>query len=76
MGDCCRLLSRVVATQSTDLLLVDDEIVLGLPDNAAWSEVRRAYRERVRMHHPDVGGDPRLFPCIQKAYQMLENRYM
>lgn len=31
--------------------------VLGIHSDAAWADVRRAYRERIRVHHPDRTAD-------------------
>jgi hypothetical protein len=42
--------------------------VLGLPATASESEVRRAYRERVKEAHPDHGGDEDEFRRIREAY--------
>lgn len=50
--------------------------VLGLTSTASWADVRKAYRDLAALHHPDQGGDPRLFKVIQKAYQQLESRYL
>jgi len=30
--------------------------LLEIPENAVWSEVMRAYREKARIYHPDKGG--------------------
>ncbi|TKX40294.1 DnaJ domain-containing protein, partial [Halorubrum sp. ARQ200] len=32
--------------------------VLGVPDDAAAEELKRAYRKRVREYHPDVNDHP------------------
>jgi len=41
---------------------------LGLPASADVSEVRRAYRRRVKKVHPDQGGDEDEFRRIREAY--------
>ena len=50
--------------------------VLGLSSSATWTEVRKAYRDLAAKHHPDQGGDGQLFKAIQKAYKLLEGRYL
>jgi hypothetical protein len=41
---------------------------LGLPVSASESEVKAAYRERVKDVHPDHGGDQETFERVRKAY--------
>lgn len=50
--------------------------VLGLTASATWTEIRSAYRSLAARHHPDKGGDPHLFKALQKAYSLLESRYL
>ncbi|WP_038093549.1 DnaJ domain-containing protein [Tumebacillus flagellatus] len=50
--------------------------VLGLTPAATWDEIRKRYRELVSQHHPDRGGDAVLFRAIQKAYKLLEARFL
>jgi hypothetical protein len=64
--------AREDRTDST-LLAFD---VLGLSPAAKWDDVRKAYRELATLHHPDKGGDPTLFNAVQKAYKLLEGRYL
>jgi DnaJ-class molecular chaperone len=49
----------------------DPWAVLHLRPNAPQAIVKAAYRELVKMHHPDHGGDPDLFRKIQAAYEKL-----
>lgn len=42
---------------------------LGLSANAPVEDIREAYRELAKTHHPDVGGDPVEFQKILRAYQ-------
>lgn len=42
--------------------------VLGLPADASESQVRAAYREKVKRVHPDQGGDPDAFREVREAY--------
>ncbi|MGZ4107580.1 MAG: DnaJ domain-containing protein [Tumebacillaceae bacterium] len=50
--------------------------MLGLTPTAKWDDVRKAYRELATLHHPDKGGDPTLFNAVQKAYKLLEGRFL
>ena len=40
------------------------------PDALA-RRIKRAYREQVKRHHPDLGGKPATFRKIQEAYEAL-----
>lgn len=42
--------------------------VLGVPQGANLSEIRRAYREKVKEVHPDHGGDREEFQQVREAY--------
>ena len=37
------------------------------------SDIVKSYRKQVVVHHPDKGGDPFLFRCVNKAYEILSN---
>jgi hypothetical protein len=47
--------------------------ILGLPDLASIEEVKKAFRELAKKHHPDRGGDPEKFKKILEAYKVLSN---
>lgn len=44
---------------------------LGLEPDATTAEVKAAYRRLVKIHHPDVGGNPAEFIRIHAAYQHI-----
>jgi curved DNA-binding protein len=44
---------------------------LGVGQAASPEEIKRAYRKLAGQHHPDKGGDTRLFQEIQAAYDVL-----
>lgn len=44
---------------------------LGVERTATADEIKRAYRRLAGQHHPDKGGDTRLFQEIQAAYDVL-----
>ncbi|USZ69645.1 J domain-containing protein [Halorussus salilacus] len=48
--------------------------VLGVPENATLSEVKRAYRERIKEVHPDQGGDRERFQQVREAYTTVRKR--
>ncbi|MDP3486618.1 MAG: DnaJ domain-containing protein [Bacillota bacterium] len=45
--------------------------ILGVSANAELREIRQAYRQLVKQHHPDAGGDPARFKQINAAYLRL-----
>lgn len=47
--------------------------VLGVARDASTAELRRAYRRRVRVTHPDAGGDPQRFREVQEAWEVLSD---
>ncbi|WP_135828743.1 J domain-containing protein [Halorussus halobius] len=70
--------------ETPDLSEADDEdrvdpadaafAILGVPRGATRSEVKRAYRERVKEVHPDHGGDREEFQRVREAYTAAKNR--
>lgn len=49
----------------------DPRKILGVSPNADLSEIRQAYKQLVKQHHPDVGGDSERFKQINSAYLRL-----
>jgi DnaJ-class molecular chaperone len=47
--------------------------VLQIPTNASQEDIKRAYRNLARQHHPDKGGDTSHFQKIQEAYETLSD---
>jgi hypothetical protein len=45
--------------------------VLGLVPGATLHDVKSAYREKVKQHHPDQGGEIQEFLRLQEAYEFL-----
>lgn len=45
--------------------------VLGVAPDASSSEIRRAYRERLKECHPDQGGSHEAFQELQEAYEVM-----
>ena len=48
--------------------------ILGVSSKATDAEIKRAYRNLAREHHPDRGGDPARFKTIQNAYEVLSTQ--
>lgn len=49
--------------------------ILSLPEGTELALVKKRFRELAKVHHPDVGGDVRVFQQLQDAYQsILDNR--
>ena len=46
--------------------------LLGLSSNAPWDEVERAYRQKAKRHHPDLGGDEDAMRALNEAYALLK----
>lgn len=47
---------------------------LGLSPNADLNEVKKAYRNLSRQHHPDRGGDPEMMKHINHAYETITGK--
>lgn len=47
--------------------------ILGIDKNATEVEIKKAYRKQATKMHPDVGGDPKSFMELKKAYDVLRN---
>lgn len=55
---------------------VDNETyykLLGVSKSSSQEEIRKNYRKLAREHHPDKGGDEKLFKEIQEAYDCLSD---
>jgi len=52
-------------------LFVDHYAILGVAQNATPDEIRSAYRELSKQHHPDRGGDAETFAALHESYQLL-----
>lgn len=46
---------------------------LGVPPDATADQIKKAFREASKEHHPDKGGDAKEFHAIARAYAVLGN---
>ena len=49
----------------------DQYSVLGLPADFARDELKKAFRSKSKMHHPDRGGSVSVFASLSAAYELL-----
>jgi DnaJ-class molecular chaperone len=56
-----------------EIEMVDLYSVLGVSKNADISEIRSAYKQLAREHHPDKGGDPEKFKDLSQAHEILSD---
>ena len=47
--------------------------ILGVDESATANEIKKAYRKLSLKHHPDKGGDARLFKRVTRAYEVLSD---
>ncbi len=48
---------------------------LGIKENATKSEIKSSYRNLVKRHHPDAGGEKEKFLAIQIAWETLNDPF-
>ncbi|CAM4882334.1 unnamed protein product [Rotaria socialis] len=65
------ILAYRVSLIETEHKEYDPFMILDVDLEASISEIKRAYRELSKKHHPDRGGDPEKFKDIAKAYKTL-----
>lgn len=47
--------------------------ILGVPRNASQDDIRKAYKKKSMLHHPDRGGDEAKFKEVNEAYSTLKD---
>lgn len=56
---------------SIEVKHIDPYQVLQIPRAASAADIKAAYRQLVKQHHPDAGGDPKRIVAINVAYEIL-----
>jgi len=51
---------------------LDPRTILGVSSDASREEIDRAFREKSKKHHPDMGGDEWAFRMVLRAHEMLK----
>ncbi len=51
----------------------DPRTILGVGPDASADEIRDAFREKTKKHHPDRGGDEWAFRMVVRAYEVLKS---
>ena len=49
--------------------------ILKVHPNAKLEDIKKAYRELVKIHHPDKGGDPKIMLEINAAWEILKKTH-
>jgi curved DNA-binding protein CbpA len=45
--------------------------ILGVPSSATADELKKAYRKKAMVHHPDKGGNAEEFKKVNNAYHLI-----
>lgn len=54
-------------------MIVDHYRVLGVSPDSTPDQIKLAWRELARRHHPDKGGDSDVFKSIKESYEVLSD---
>ena len=49
--------------------------ILGLSPNSPWAEIEKAYRQKAKVHHPDLGGDEDAMRVLNDVYAKLKKAH-
>lgn len=53
--------------------VIDYYAILGISEDSTQDQVRLAWKDAARKHHPDRGGDPAFFAQLSDAYECLSD---
>src|SRR5208337_4683699 len=56
----------------THYFSIDPRSVLGVGVEASMEEIQRAFRDKSKKHHPDLGSDEWAFRMVVRAYEILK----
>lgn len=54
--------------------MADLYATLGLDRACTAEQIKKAYRNMAKKHHPDIGGDPKHFALVKTAYDTLKDK--
>lgn len=46
--------------------------MLGVSPSAPWEAVEKAYKQKAKRHHPDLGGDEDAMRALNHAYELIK----
>ena len=55
-------------------MISDPYQILKVHPNAKLEDIKKAYRELVKIHHPDKGGDAKVILEINAAWEILKKK--
>ena len=55
-------------------MLRDPYQILKVHPSAELEDIKKAYRELVKIHHPDKGGDPKVMIEVNAAWEILKKQ--
>jgi DnaJ-class molecular chaperone len=66
---------RFTREEVAEILDSDDPyVLLGVSNKATEAEIKSAFRAKMKIHHPDMGGDTKTAQKIIAAYQFLTDK--
>ena len=57
-----------------DYYIDPDFFMFGVDESATFEKVKKIYRRKIKVLHPDRGGDPEVFMRVHAAYKRLEKK--
>ena len=53
--------------------MIDHYSVLGIPQGSSCEAIKTAWRQKVKQHHPDAGGDGDFIVKVNNAWETLKD---